>query len=660
VTPREAGRGLVPGASPAADPRLAAAERRRREALAAVDTLDAEVERLAGALDDFARRWDAALGASFAALSDAERLVRRLQVLEDELARVAAGLRGGGREGAGRARRATRVGPGGPVPGGAARGRRADGTSGAWRTDGTDDGWRRDAGERVWGGNGDRAPSGDGTEPAGAEDRDEGEPGDAGSLKRLHRRLARLVHPDLAADDEERARLAAWMARVNEAWARRDRAALELIAERIGGGEEAGEVSDADRLAHLEARAAALEGIAASLAAERDRLAATDTHRLLEEARRRAAGGGDLVAETRRDLEAEAAEVRGDARQRLGRLWRAADETGRLWRRAMTGLVRRGGGGLRRFDPLAESPLVRQGAARLARQRAGAAARELARRLEEAAERTPWEAAAVVLAYLAEAAGRPPEALATPAGWADRWALLCETWGDAPDFETLLARPPRHLRIELGLRARTGVVSAGLQLASADLGSGVDLALGREPVARVARAVLAALGPRLRCGPCRRTRLALHVVRTRGLDEVHGLACPSCGAVLRSWWRYGDAEGLEALAPLALRLGLVSEQVVRLGGATLAFQMPARAREKLTAGGLRALFAELYLRPCEIALAPGALQVWAGGKALRASERLPAEGVRLALAPGAGPGERELVEALRARIARRFRPHAGA
>jgi len=647
VTSGSAGRGLVPGAARPADPGVAAAERRRREALAAVDALDEEVERLAGALDDFARRWEAALGASFAALSDAERLVRRIQVLEDELSRVSAALRAG--------------------PGGRAAGRRAPGTARAargraGRADGGAAGRRRDPGLGGWVAQGDGGtwPSADGESPEEGGSGDataDGGAEDAGSLKRLHRRLARLVHPDLAADDEERARLAAWMARVNDAWARRDRAALELIAERIGGGEEAGEVSDADRLAHLEARAAALEGIAASLAAERDRLAATETHRLMAEAGRRAAEGGDLVEETRRDVEAEAAEARADSRQRLERLWRSAEEAGRLWRRAMTGLVRRGGGGLRRFDPLAESPVVRQGAARLARQRAGPAARDLARRLEAAAERTPWEAAAVVLAYLAEAAGRPPEAIAAPGGWAERWALLREAWEDAPDLETLLARPPRHLGLELGLRARDGEVGAGLQLASADLGPGVELAMAREPVARVARAVLAALGPRLRCGRCRRTRLALHVVRTRGLDEVHGLACPACGAVLRSWWRYGEAEGLEALAPIALRLGLVSEQLVRIGGATVAFQLPARAREKLTAGALRALFAELYLRPAAIALPAGALQVWAGGKELRPSARLPATGVRLAVAPGAAPGTRDLVEALRARVARRFRPH---
>jgi hypothetical protein len=312
-----------------------------------------------------------------------------------------------------------------------------------------------------------------------------------------------------------------------------------------------------------------------------------------------------------------------------------------------------------RFEPLAESLAIRRGAARIDRERAGPAARELARRLEEAAERAPWEVAAVVLAWLGEAAGRPPESLATPEGWAERWEELRAGLEGAPSFAALLERPPRHLRLEVGLRARAGAVSAGLQLDAPGLGPGVELALGREPVARVARAVLAALGPRLRCRACRRTRPALHVVRTRGLDEVQGLACPECGAALRSWWRYGEPEGLEALAPVALRLGLVREDVVRLGGAAVAFQLPARARERLTAGGLRAIFEALYLRPAGIALPASRLEVRAGGRDLRASEPLPAGGVRLAVAAGASPATPELVEALRARVARRFRGPAG-
>jgi hypothetical protein len=365
------------------------------------------------------------------------------------------------------------------------------------------------------------------------------------------------------------------------------------------------------------------------------------------------------VEETRREVAAEAEEARADARHRLERLARAAAEVGRIWRRSMTGLAKRRGAGLRPFDPLAESPLVRRGAARLERQRASAAARDLARRLEEAAEASPWEAAAALLAFFSEVARRPPESLGTPAGWEERWEILRREWPGAPGFADLLARLPRPLRLEVGLRAAGGDVAAGLQLASADLVAGVSLALARAPVAAVARSVLAALGPRVRCRRCRRARLARHVVRTRGLDEVHGLVCPACGALLRSYWRYGDPEGLEALAALAGEVGLVAEQVARLDGISLSFQMLPAARERLTAAGLRALFAELYLAPCGMDLDPARLQVRAHGGVLRPSARVPAAGVRLSLEPGAGLTDAGLVEALRARIDRRFRPGGG-
>ena len=65
----------------------------------------------------------------------------------------------------------------------------------------------------------------------------------AAELKQLYRRLARLLHPDLARSDEERHRLGDLMARVNAAWAAQDRTALELMAEKVGAGEPPGELA---------------------------------------------------------------------------------------------------------------------------------------------------------------------------------------------------------------------------------------------------------------------------------------------------------------------------------------------------------------------------------------------------------------------------------
>jgi hypothetical protein len=204
-----------------------------------------------------------------------------------------------------------------------------------------------------------------------------------------------------------------------------------------------------------------------------------------------------------------------------------------------------------------------------------------------------------------------------------------------------------------------GEVVAGLQLAEASLAAGVRIALTRDAVAARAREVLAALGPEERCGACRRTVLGVHLMRTSGLDERHGIACPRCGAVLRSYWRYGEAEGLEALWPLSRSLGLVAEQAVRLGGATLGFGMRPEEREALTARGLVARLEELYLEPCQVALPKGAVRVVGPGGAIEPRARVAGAGrVAFRVEAGAGTTAEGLVELLRVRIERRFRPGA--
>src|SRR5512142_1163665 len=142
----------------------------------------------------------------------------------------------------------------------------------------------------------------------------------------------------------------------------------------------------------------------------------------------------------------------------------------------MRELTKRGPTGARRaFDPLGESELVRRGAARLDQRRATAAARELARSLEDAAGSAPWEVALTCLAFFAEAAGaRPPESLSTAEGWAAVWDAVRGGWPAAPDLPRALARLPRHLAV--GARAQGEEVLAGLQLAAAELAAGVQIA----------------------------------------------------------------------------------------------------------------------------------------------------------------------------------------
>jgi hypothetical protein len=209
----------------------------------------------------------------------------------------------------------------------------------------------------------------------------------------------------------------------------------------------------------------------------------------------------------------------------------------------------------------------------------------------------------------------------------------------------------------IGAREAGGSVAAGLQLAAPDLSAGVRIALEHEAVAAVGRAVLAALGPEVSCGRCGERGPARHLLRTRGLDERHGIVCAACGELQRSYWRYGAVDGLEALAPHALRLGLVAEVTAELAGTAVGFQMLPAEKETLTASGLRRRFAELYLAAYEVELAPAVLEVAAAREVLAPGTRLVGQGpLRLTVEPGGAPDEATLLELLRARIERRFRP----
>ncbi|WP_242346115.1 J domain-containing protein [Anaeromyxobacter terrae] len=623
---------LVHVGRPAPDPATVAAEARLRSTLEEVTALDLEVEALSATLADFARVYERALGDAFQELHAAERLVRRIQALEGRLAALEGELRAGAAPQAEARRSAGRL----SVAAAAARAARTrDGATA-----------EEDAPER----------EGD----SGDADADEAaallEP-EALALKRLHRSLARLLHPDLAQDDGARERLGELMARANAAYEAGDLATLELMSERLGAGELDPDVSPEERRAHLERRTAALERIRAALGRERERLLRCDTARLLAESRRRAQAGGDLIAETHVDLADEARAAFADALVRLGRLGTAARALARARTAVMTKIERRGPTGARRaFDPLAEGGLVRMGAARLERQRATPAARDLARKLEEAAQAAPAEAALTLLAFFAEeAGGRPPDAIARGEGWAGVWERLRPALPDAPELARVLARLPRHL--VLGARAHGDEVVAGVQLAEAELLAGVRIALEREQVAALARAVLAALGPSEACAECGASGPAQHLLRTRGLDERHGVACPGCGAILRSYWRYGELDGLEALAPHALRLGLVAEVTAQLAGTAIGFQMLPAERERLTAAGLLRRFAELYLVPYDVSLPDEALSVGTPRGVLSGKIPVPPRAkLRLVLDPACGTSPEGLLDQLRHRIERRFRP----
>jgi len=604
-------------------PQVLAAELRLAGLLDELATLEVEVETLARELAVFEARYLEATGEAFADLDRAERLVRRVRRVADEVARLHELVRRGPPEEARSARRVK--------------------TAAAARRSGSP-----------------RSPTGEGSPvkddaPPGLED-EEVEllgGGDSG-FKALYRRLARLLHPDLARGDEaERARRSELMARVNDGYRRGDRAALELLAERVGAA-GSGDVSEAERLVHLAKRIAAVEAARTRLAAQHARLAASQAARLRAEAPRSA--GGDFLAEARAAAEEGGRAAREEALARLGKLGMAARALGMARRTTAAKQAAAGQRGTRRaWNPVAESPLLRRQLARGGQSGATTAARTLSCALEKQAEgAAPWEAALTLLAFLGEEVGCLPAPLASLDELAVRWDALRAGWPGAPDLGRALATLPGHLVI--GLRLREDEVEAGLQLASADLAAGVRAALEHEAARGLARRVVAALGPRERCVECSGEVYAVHLLRVRGLDEVHGLACPRCAAVLRSFLRYGEPQGLEVLSALAVEIGLVAEQPVRFSGARLAFQMLPAERARLTGRALLRRFRGLCLEPHGLDLPRGALGLRAGRARLAPGARVP-EGVSVSVValPEAGMDVRELLDVVRKKIERRFR-----
>ncbi|WP_395811997.1 molecular chaperone DnaJ [Archangium minus] len=635
---------LLRVAPPPEESPLRRAELRLKQLLAEIDALDTELDSLSLALERFARAYEDALAAPSEEVSRSERLLRRLRNLQDAASALTRRLEqpvlppSSDPTSPQKSERTSQP----PISE-----RRAHATED--REDPFDD---EDADDFA-----DDEPSED-EEPSEEELLAERED-EAVALKRLHRRLARLLHPDLAQSDEERTRLDALMARVNVAYEAGDRTTLELIAAKVGAGDTAADsLTDDERLAHLERRIRILTTAANSLRQQRESLRSTATARLYEEARRREAEGRDYLAETRAEMEEELHGLAQDARARMRQLERAARTLTSLRNKRMSTLAESGKGRkLRAFDPVLESPLVRQGVLRLERQRATPAARELARRLEDTVTQEPWQVALTLMAFFAEAAGRPPPGLDSSEAWAERYELLRELdMPEAPSFDQALTRLPRHL--ELGMRVMKKEVRFGLQLRDAELLAAVPLALQREDVAERGRSVLAVIGPQEQCKRCGEEVLLQHLLRTRGLDELNGMLCPLCAHVQKSYWLYSRSEGQEALLPHALRLRTVVEQGLRLAGTTVGFQFLPEEREALTAAQLLQRFVDLYLQPYGVELNPAHLRLVQAGKTLEPEVLIGRGAIKLVLDPEAGTSDKEVLELLRSRIERRFRPDA--
>jgi DnaJ-domain-containing protein 1 len=143
--------------------------------------------------------------------------------------------------------------------------------------------------------------------------RDKFTPSDA--LKKLYREVAKCIHPDLATDENDRARRQRFMAVANQAYEDGDEARLREILrewerspEAVKGNEVGAKLIRVIRkIAQIEGRLQAIESILAQLRS-------SDLYRLKEEVERSEAEGRDLLAEMASRLDQQIVDARSRVR----------------------------------------------------------------------------------------------------------------------------------------------------------------------------------------------------------------------------------------------------------------------------------------------------------------------------------------------------------
>lgn len=457
------------------------------------------------------------------------------------------------------------------------------------------------------------------------------------TLKDLYRALVRMTHPDRAKTDAERARKSELLSRVNAAYCRGDRVLLELLYSQASSPLEPREIELTDRRSHAEKRLATLGPLVSSLEKELGRLRASSAFRELEAMRRESEAGGDYFGAVLARIHREASALLAAALDRAAEL----EVVVRAFSRRERVPVAPGG-----------DFLVRKAVTRLGGQRPTEEARRFESELGKLASTAPWQVALSVFAFFAEVSVEPPPGLSSLAAARDRYERLRMGWPSAPPFERAILRLPPFL--EVGLRAYPKQLGFGIQLKQAWAVGSVGRALVTPELLPLSRRVLEVMGPFERCAACGKVSFLVHLFRTRGTDEIHGLVCPACAAVQRSYRTFGASEGLEALAPYAVALGSVDEQAVRIANATLVFGLRPAERKALTAKRLIERIAALHFEGLKEGLSRH-VRIRLGQRPLSPSSPVRAgTTVRLVLTKDAPHDEKELVALLRSRARARY------
>ncbi len=128
------------------------------------------------------------------------------------------------------------------------------------------------------------------------------------SLKTLFRAAARMLHPDLATNEEDRARRHEWMTKVNEAYKRGDEAALKRLVEDWESSPESVEGTGvATELVRVIRQIAQTRQSIADIRSRIDALKETEMHSLYGRYRDARDEGRDLLEEIVADLESRIA-----------------------------------------------------------------------------------------------------------------------------------------------------------------------------------------------------------------------------------------------------------------------------------------------------------------------------------------------------------------
>ncbi len=124
-------------------------------------------------------------------------------------------------------------------------------------------------------------------------------------LQDLYRKVAKAVHPDFAASDEERRFRTDLMSKANAAYAKGDKAALEQILSEMENWRKPvlRPAQVIDELTELEGKIRRVKTRIAEIEATIAGLRNSDLHRLMRKVERAEAQGHDLLAEMARDLQ---------------------------------------------------------------------------------------------------------------------------------------------------------------------------------------------------------------------------------------------------------------------------------------------------------------------------------------------------------------------